>query len=76
MSDNINDKLTSEQLIQKFASINNISEIEAKNLIGAETEEEILKNIEHYTLSRINEQMPKLNRQQRRALEKKKKNKA
>ena len=24
MSDNINDKLTSEQLIQKFASINNI----------------------------------------------------
>lgn len=75
MSTEINEKLTSEQLIKKFASINNISEEEALALIGADTEEEIYKKIEEYTLQRINEQMPKLNRAQRRALAKKSKKK-
>lgn len=62
-------------LIGRFAEINGISREEATNLIDAETEEEILKKIENYTLQRINENIPKLNRAQRRALAKKAKKK-
>lgn len=40
-------------------------------MIGAPTAEEILSNIANYTVNRINEKMPKLNRKQRRALKKK-----
>ena len=59
-------------LIGRFAEVNGISREEATNLIGGENEEEILKNIEQYTIARINEKMPKLNREQRRKLAKKK----
>jgi len=75
MTDQINDKLTSEQLIERFASLNNISKEEAEQLVGAESEEEILKKIEEYTLQRINQNMPQLNRAQRRALAKSNKGK-
>ena len=71
MTDNINDKLTLTELIKRFAKINNISIEEAEALIGAETEEEVFKKIEEYTLKNIREKMPPLNRAQRRALAKK-----
>lgn len=71
MTDQINDKLSQEQLIERFASINNLSLDEAHQVITGATEEEVLKQIEDYTLARINERMPKLNRAQRRALKKK-----
>lgn len=74
MTDQINDKPSQEQLIERFASINNLSLDEAHQVITGATEEEVLKQIEDYTLARINERMPKLNRAQRRALNKKNKN--
>lgn len=72
MTDQINDKPTLNELIKRFAMVNNITEEEAKNLIGAEDEETILKKIEEYTTNKIKEKLPHLNRAQRRALAKKK----
>ena len=64
-------KPTLEELIKRFAEVNSLTEEEAKELVGADTEEEVLKNIEKYILNKINEKMPKLNRAQRRQLAKK-----
>ena len=67
-------KLTKQELIKRFAKIQNISYEEAEKLVGAETEEDIMKKITDYTISKINGGQ-KLNRAQRRALAKKNKNK-
>lgn len=72
----INEKPTTEQLIKRFAEVNGISEEEAKQIIAADSEEEVLQKIEKYTLDNIRDKMPPMNRAQRRALAKKmKKNK-
>jgi hypothetical protein len=60
------------QLIERFAEIQGITYEEAEEKIGAPTDEEILKNIEEFTTKLIQERANvKLNRAQRRALEKK-----
>ena len=66
----MSEKLTVEELIKRFAEIQKISIEEAKEQIGADTMEETLKNIEDFTINKINGG-PKLNRAQRRALAKK-----
>ena len=72
----IGEKPTTEQLIKRFAEVNDISEEEAKQIVAADSEEEVLQKIEKYTLDNIRNKMPPMNRAQRRALAKKmKKNK-
>lgn len=66
-----NEKLTRQELIERYASIQGISYEEAELQIGAPTEEEILKKIQDKTLEKINNTQIKLNRAQRRALQKK-----
>ena len=76
MSDQINEKPTTEQLTKRFAEVNDISEEEAKQIVAADSEEEVIQKIEKYTLDNIRNKMPPMNRAQRRALAKKmKKNK-
>lgn len=60
-----------DDLIKRFASIQDISEEKAKELVGAETSEEILNNITSFTKNRIYEATQPMNRKQRRALSKK-----
>ena len=67
----INEKLSSKELIERYASIQNISYEEAEAAIGAATEEEILKNIQEKTIEKINATHASMNRAQRRALKKK-----
>lgn len=70
-STEVNEKLSIDEIIERFAQIQNISKEEAKNLIGADTEFEVLKKINDYTIEKIRSKQPKLNRAQRRALKKK-----
>jgi len=70
-STEINEKPSSKELIERYASIQNISYEEAEATIGAATEEEILKNIEEKTLEKIRNTQAPMNRAQRRALKKK-----
>ena len=62
------------ELIKRFADIQGISYEEAEQQVGAETDEEIMKKITDFTVSKINSGV-KLNRAQRRALAKKNKGK-
>lgn len=73
MNDQVNDKPTLVDIIKRFSEVTGLSIEEAEQKIGAATEEQILKNIEEYTLKKINEKMPQLNRAQRRLLAKKQK---
>ena len=66
-----NEKPSREDLIQRYAEIQQLSFEDAEKDIGAETVEEILKNIETKTLEKIRSQQPVLNRAQCRALKKK-----
>ena len=59
--------LTKEQLLERFAEAQNVSTEEAEKLIGGETAEDILENIRNFTREKIQEQMPPMNRAQRRA---------
>lgn len=59
--------LTKEQLLDRFAEAQNVSKQEAEKLIGGETAEDILENIKNFTREKIQEQMPPMNRAQRRA---------
>ena len=61
-------------LIKRFAEIQKMDYAEAEKLIGADTEEEIMKKITDFTVQKINGGI-KLNRAQRRALAKKNKGK-
>lgn len=67
---------TLKELLERFATVANISIEEAEQLVGATTNEGVLENIKKYNEQKIREQMPKLNRAQRRALAKKTGNKA
>ena len=67
----INEKLTKEELIKRYAKIQQISIEEAEEQVGAPTEEEILKKIEQKTIEKINSTRVPMNRAQRRALKKK-----
>ena len=67
----INEKPSSKELIERYASVQNISYEEAEAIIGAATEEEILKNIQEKTLEKIRNSQAPMNRAQRRALKKK-----
>lgn len=71
MTDQINDKPTRKELVERFAAIQGMTVPEAEEKVGAETEEEVLKNIQDFTIQKIKEKTIHLNRAQRRALEKK-----
>ena len=59
-------------LIQRFATIQNISYEEAVKLVGGDNDDAILKNISNFTIKEIQEKSnTKMNRAQRRALKKK-----
>ena len=70
-TEEINEKLTVDELIERYAKIQNISIEQAKEEIGAPTEEEILKKIQDKTIEKINSTRVPMNRAQRRALKKK-----
>lgn len=60
------------KIIERFAEVQGITYEEAEAAIGAPTDEEIIKNIEQFTINAINEKnQVHLNRKQRRALKKK-----
>lgn len=63
--------LTKEQLLKRFAEAQGVSEEEAVNLIGGETADDVLNNIKNFTRQKISENMPPMNRKQRRAWMKK-----
>ena len=62
---------TKEELIKRYAEVQQITEQEANEQVGADTIEEVLKNIEQKTLEKIRSKQPPMNRAQRRALKKK-----
>lgn len=63
--------LTVDELIARFALIQNISKEEARAQVGADTPEEVLKKIQEKTVEKINSTRVPMNRAQRRALKKK-----
>ena len=63
--------LTVDELIARFALIHNISKEEARERVGADTPEEVLKKIQDITIEKINSTRVPMNRAQRRALKKK-----
>lgn len=63
-------ELSRTELIERYATIQNISFEEAEAEIGAPTEEEILKNIQDKTIEKIKSRQVPMNRAQRRALKK------
>ena len=67
----INEKPSSKELIERYASVQNINYEEAEAIIGGASEEEILKNIQEKTLEKIRNSQAPMNRAQRRALKKK-----
>jgi hypothetical protein len=70
-TEEINEHLSREELIERYAKIQNISIEQAEEEVGAPTEEEILKKIEEKTLEKIRSTHVPMNRAQRRALKKK-----
>ena len=70
-TEEINERLSREELIERYAQIQKISIEQAKEEIDAPTEEEILKNIQDKTIEKINSTRVPMNRAQRRALKKK-----
>lgn len=62
---------SAHELIERFAQIQNISIEEATEKIGAATAEDVLKNIQDFTIEKINSTRMPMNRAQRRALKKK-----
>jgi cytidylate kinase len=70
-STEITETPTKEELIQRYANIQQITVEEANEQIGAETVEDVLKNIEKKTIEKINSTRVPMNRAQRRALKKK-----
>ena len=63
--------LTVDELVARFALIQNISKEEAREQVGADTPEEVLKKIQDKTIEKINSTRVPMNRAQRRALKKK-----
>lgn len=67
----MDEQLSVQELIERFAQIQNISKEEAQEQIGADTPEEVLKKIQDKTLEKIRSTQIPMNRAQRRALKKK-----
>lgn len=67
----MDEHLSVQELIERFAQVQNISIEQAKEEIGAPTEEEVLKKIQDKTIEKINSTRVPMNRAQRRALKKK-----
>lgn len=67
----VNEKLSRDELVQRYAKVQNISIEEAEQEVGAPTDYEVLKNIEEKTLEKIRKTQVPMNRAQRRALKKK-----
>lgn len=65
-----NEKLSAQELIERYAKLYDISIEQAKQEIDAPTEEEILENINKRTIEYIRSKQPPMNRAQRRALKK------
>jgi cytidylate kinase len=63
--------LTVDELVARFALIQNISKEEAREQVGANTTEEVLKKIQEKTIEKINSTRVPMNRAQKRALKKK-----
>ena len=70
-TEEVNEKLSVDELIERYAKIQNISIEQAKEEVGAPTEEEVLKKIQDKTIEKINSTRVPMNRAQRRALKKK-----
>ena len=70
-TEEINEKLSRDELVQRYAKVQNISIEEAEQEVGAPTDYEVLKNIEEKTLEKIRKTQVPMNRAQRRALKKK-----
>ena len=67
----VNEKLSRDEIIQRYAEIQNISIEQAEQEVGAPTDYEVLKNIEEKTIEKIRKTQVPMNRAQRRALKKK-----
>jgi hypothetical protein len=67
----ISEHLSCDELIERYATIQQISIEQAREEVGAPTEEEILKKIQDKTIEKINSTRVPMNRAQRRALRKK-----
>ena len=67
----VSEHLSCEELIERYATIQQISIEQAKEEVGAPTEMEILKKIQDKTIEKINSTRVPMNRAQRRALKKK-----
>lgn len=67
----INQKPSINELIERFAWVQGITKEEAQEQVGADTPEEIMKKITDFTLDKIHQHQPVMNRVQRRALKKK-----
>lgn len=73
MNEQITPAQTKDELIENYARIKNITVEQAREdpLMQGETVDDILKTLKADTIRRIEENQPKLNRKQRRALQKK-----
>ena len=67
----VNEKLSRDEIVQRYAEIQNISIEQAEQDVGAPTDYEVLKNIEEKTIEKIRKTQVPMNRAQRRALKKK-----
>lgn len=65
------EELSVKELVKRYAEIQQITEEEAHEQIGADTPEEVLKKIQDKTIEKINSTQVPMNRAQRRALKKK-----
>lgn len=66
-----NEKTSRDDLVKRYAEVQQISIEEAEEQVGAPTEEEVLKKIADKTVEKINSTRVPMNRAQRRALKKK-----
>lgn len=67
----VNELPSKEEILQLFMKIEQCTKEEAEEKVGADTAEEIMANIKEFNLKKINNQIPVLNRSQRRKLAKK-----
>lgn len=66
----MDEHLSVQELVERFAQVQNISKEEAQEQVGADTPEEVLKKIQDKTIEKINSTRVPMNRAQRRALKK------
>ena len=71
LTSEVNEKLSRDELVQRYAEIQNITIEQAEQEVGAPTDYEVLKNIEEKTIEKIRKTQVPMNRAQRRALKKK-----